>query len=69
MVSGITATEERIKERRSAGRSVTVLEKQLAHCKKMDRSSREFAARFHKITSQQLDAIITEGDARGWPRR
>jgi len=48
-------------------RDLTVLDEQIAHMEEMHEQSLDFATRFHKISRQQLDEIIREGDRKGWP--
>ena len=52
---------------RKRGLDTEVAEKQIEHIKKMHENRLEFATKFHKITREQLDEIIAEGDRKGWP--
>ncbi len=62
----ITRMEGEINERRREGKSTKVHEEQLAHLESMYESKLEFAMRWNKISREELDAIIREGDALFW---
>ena len=63
----IEQAHERRADWEARGRDLTVVDKQIAHLEKMQEQSVDFATRFDKITREQLDQIIREGDRKGWP--
>jgi hypothetical protein len=72
MAVGLRDDLERVKARKAdriaKGLDVTVSDRQIAHVDQMQKKHIDFTARFHKITRQQLDEIIAEGDRKGWPQ-
>lgn len=66
--ASVRRMQQQISERRREGKSTDFHEKQLAHISGMHESHLEFSTRFNKISTQELEAIIREGDSRGWPQ-
>lgn len=59
--------EDQIAEYFAAGRSVRVLEMQLETLEKMHVSHLERVAKRNRLTADELDALIEEGDRAEWP--
>jgi hypothetical protein len=57
----------RREERRERGLDTEVSDKQIEHIKGMHEKRLEFMTRFYRISRQQLDDIIAEGDRKRWP--
>ncbi len=63
----IGAKEDQILERRLTGRSTRVLDKQLETLKRIHDSHLDFVAKRCGLTLGDVETIIYEGDAAGWP--
>ncbi len=59
--------EARKVERRRRGLDVGISDKQIDHIERMHENHLDFATRFYKITREELDAVIVEGDRKRWP--
>jgi hypothetical protein len=59
---------KRRSERKARGLDLTVVDRQKQHIERMQEKDLEFAVRFYKITREQLDEIIAEGDRKGWTK-
>ena len=55
-------------DRRDRGLDTKISDRQIEHVREMHEKRLEFMARFYKITREQMDEIIAEGDRERWPR-
>ena len=54
-------------DRRDRGLDTKISDRQIEHVREMHEKRLEFMARFYKITREQMDEIIAEGDRERWP--
>jgi hypothetical protein len=57
---------DRLNDDRARGRDTEFAAKQIAHIQGMHETQLDLAMKFHGISRSELDAIIAEGDRRGW---
>jgi hypothetical protein len=68
MYDELLDAKKRLDEDRRVGRDTAHAERQLDHIQGMHDFDIDFTMKFHHISREQLDAVIAEGDEKGWPR-
>lgn len=58
--------KDRLSDARASGQDTKFEETQLAHIQEMYQFDLQFTMKFHRISQEQLDAVLAEGDRAGW---
>ena len=67
LLDNLEAADARLEEDRVAGRRTRVAEKQVEHIESMREKHLESVAKRYQITAAQIEEVLQEGFAKGWP--
>jgi hypothetical protein len=68
MRDALQKAEDRRAEDQRRGRGTDFADKQISHIEKMHETQLEVTMKFYKISREELNDVLTEGDRMGWMR-